>query len=138
MRPTSAQLLLRYGFAIVCAAAGILARVSLDSLWGMQYQYLTFHLAVLLAAWVGGLGPGLLATGICVVVTTYLWMPPVHSMLIDSVADRLAILTFVGFGAAISVLSELFHRRERAARAVVESIEDGFMVLDRRWRYRYL
>ena len=138
MRPTSAQLLLRYGFAIVCAAAGILARVSLDSLWGLRYPYLTFHLAVLLAAWVGGLGPGLLATGICAVMTAYLWMPPIHSMTIDSVADRLAMLAFVGFGAAISVLSELFHRRERAARAVVESIEDGFMVLDRRWRYRYL
>jgi len=54
MRPTSAQRLFRYGFAILCAAAGILARASLDSLWGLQYPYLVFHLTVLLAAWVAG------------------------------------------------------------------------------------
>jgi len=138
MKPTSVQLLIRYGFAVACAAAGVLARIGLDALWGPKYPYLIFHPAVLLAAWLGGFGPGLLTTGLCALMAAFFWMPPIHSVLVDSVADRVALLTFLGSGAAISALSELFHRRERAARAIVESINDGFMVLDRRWRYRYL
>ncbi|HEY7205807.1 MAG TPA: PAS domain S-box protein [Methylomirabilota bacterium] len=129
---------IRYGFAVACAAAAIFSRVSLDSLWGPKYPYLLFHAAVLLAAWVGGLGPGLLATGLCALAAAHVWMPPVESVVIGSAADRLALITFLGIGVAISVLTEVFHRRERAARVVVESIDDGFMVLDRRWRYRYL
>jgi PAS domain S-box-containing protein len=112
--------------------------MSLDPLWGSTYPYLIFHPAILLAAWVGGLGPGLLTTGLCALAATYFWMPPFHAVWIGSGADRVAILTFLGIGLAISVLSELGLRRERAARAIVESINDGFVVLDRRWRYRYL
>ena len=129
---------MRYGFALACAAAGILARMSLDSLWGLNHPYLLFPPAVLLAAWVGGLGPGLLTTGLCALAAAYVWIPPTGSILIGGAADRVAMVTFLGVGSAISALSGLFRGRERSARAVVESIEDGFIVLDRRWRYRYL
>ena len=138
MRSTPRRLLLRYGFAVLCAAAGVAVRMSLGSLWGMSYPYLIFHPAVLLSAWVGGLGPGLITTGLCALAAAFFWIPPIYSVLVGSTADRVAILTFIGIGLAISVLSELFHRRQRAARAIVESIDDGFMVLDRRWRYRYV
>jgi PAS domain S-box-containing protein len=138
MRSTAVDLLIRYGLAVACAGAAVLLRMSLDPLWGPTYPYLIFHPAILLAAWVGGLWPGLLTTGLCALAATYFWMPPLYSVWIGSGADRVAILTFLGIGLAISVLSEFGHRRERAARAIVESINDGFVVLDRRWRYRYL
>jgi PAS domain S-box-containing protein len=138
MRSRAVDLLIRYGLAVACAGAAVLLRMSLDSLWGLKYPYLVLHPAILLAAWVGGLGPGLVTTGLCAAMAAYFWMPPVDSVLVDIMPDRLALLTFLGVGFAISVLSEFAHRRERAARAVVESINDGFVVLDRRWRYRYL
>jgi PAS domain S-box-containing protein len=138
MQPKSGQLLIRYGLAVVCAAAAILARMSLDSLWGPQYPYLVFYPAILLAAWVGGLGPGLLTTGLCGLAAAFYWIPPSQTFFIGTPGDRLAMLAFLAIGAAISTLCELFRRRERAARAIVESIDDGFMVLDQRWRYRYL
>jgi PAS domain S-box-containing protein len=138
MRFRAVDLLIRYGLAVACAGAAVMVRVSLDSLWGLKYPYLVFPPAILLAAWVGGLGPGLVTTGLCAVLAAYFWMPPTNSVLVDGMPDRLAMLTFLGVGFAISVLSEFAHRRERAARAIVESINDGFVVLDRRWRYRYL
>jgi PAS domain S-box-containing protein len=138
MRSTAVDLLIRYGLAVACTGAAVLIRMSLDSLWGLKYPYLMFQPAILLAAWVGGLGPGLVVTGLCALMTMYLWMPPINSMLVEGVPDQLALLTFLGVGLAISVLSELGRRRERAARAIVESSGDGFVVLDRRWRYRYL
>jgi PAS domain S-box-containing protein len=141
MRAKSVQFLLRYGFAVACAAAALAAHLWLDSRWALTYPYLPFQLATLatlLAAWIGGLGPGLLTTGLCAAIAVYYWMPPIHSIMIATLGDRVATVAFVGIGIAISVLSELGHRRERAARRILESIDDGFMVLDRRWRYRYL
>ena len=126
MRSTPLRLLLRYGFAVTCAAAGVAVRMALESLWGMSYPYLVLHPAILLSAWVGGLGPGLLTTGLCAAAAAYLWMPPLYSVLVDSRADQVSIGAFIGIGVAISVLSELGHRRERATRAIVESIDDGY------------
>ena len=138
MRATATGLVLRYGLAILCAAAAIAVRTSLDSLWGLKFPYLAFHPAILAVAWFGGLGPGLLTTALCAVVAVYFWIPPTHSLLIDAVGDRVSLAVFLFIGATISVLNELLHRRERYAHAVMESVSDGFAVLDRRWRYRLL
>jgi K+-sensing histidine kinase KdpD len=69
----------RYAVAIACALVAIVARMSLGSVWGLELPYLTFYPAVLLAAWVGGLGPGLLTTGLCALAAVYLWIPPTAS-----------------------------------------------------------
>ena len=61
----SAGFRMRYAVAVACAVAAVLARMSLASVWGLTFPYLTFYPAVLLSAWVGGLGPGLVTTGLC-------------------------------------------------------------------------
>ncbi|MGH7398815.1 MAG: PAS domain S-box protein [Candidatus Rokuibacteriota bacterium] len=135
LRPRPAT---RYGFAIACALAAILLRAGLASWWGFNFPYLTFHVAILMAAWFGGLGAGLLTTGLCALMAAYFWLPPTGSLLIDTVGDRISMGVFLFIGTAISVLSEVLHRRERYANAIVESITDGFAVLDRKWRYRFV
>jgi len=128
----------RYAVAIACALAAIVARMSLASVWGLEFPYFTFYPAVLLAAWVGGLGPGLLTTGLCALAAVYLWIPPTYSLQIGSVGDRISLIGFLFIGVAISALNELLQRRERYVNAVMESITDGFAVLDGRWRYLFL
>jgi PAS domain S-box-containing protein len=134
----SAGLRLRYGFAIACAVAAVLGRMSLASVWGFRFPYLTFHPAVMLAAWVGGLGPGLLTTGLCALAAVYFWLPPPHSLWIGSPGDRVSLAGFLLVGAIISTLNELLQRRERHARTIIESISDGFVVLDGRGRCQFL
>ena len=134
----SAGFRMRYAVAIACAVAAVLARMSLASVWGLTFPYLTFHPAVLLSAWVGGLGPGLVTTGLCALSAVYFWIPPTHSFLIGTFGDRVSLAGFLFIGAAISTLSELLQRRERHANAVMESITDGFAVVDSRWRFRFL
>jgi PAS domain S-box-containing protein len=133
----SARFRFRYGVAIACALVAIAARMSLASVWGLELPDLTFYPAVLLAAWVGGFGPGLLTTGLCALAAVYLWIPPTHSFAIGSTGGRVALIGFLFISVAISALNELLQRRVRYANSVMDSITDGFAMLDRRWRYLF-
>jgi len=133
----SARFRFRYGVAIACALAAIAARMSLASVWGLELPYLTLYPAVLLAAWVGGFGPGLLTTGLCALAAVYLWIPPTYSFAIGSTGDRVALIGFLFVSVAVSALNGLLQRRVRYANSVMDSITDGFAMLDRRWRYLF-
>ena len=127
---------IRYGAAVVCAVAAVLLRMALASVWGVKFPYLTLFPAVLTAAWIGGFGPGLLAALLGALSAAYLWLPPVGSVAIADVGDRIATGAFLLIGVTISALTELLHRRERYAQDVVEGVTDAFAILDRKWRYR--
>ena len=55
---------LRFGVAIGLAVLAVLARLSLDPLWGIKLPYITLFPAIMLAAWVGGFWPGVATTAI--------------------------------------------------------------------------
>ena len=62
------QEVLRYALAPLAVAIAFLARVALTPVLGDASPYLLFVPAVLVAGGLGGLGPGLLATGLSVVL----------------------------------------------------------------------
>ncbi len=128
----------RYSVAVLCAVAAIALRASLTSLWGSKFPYLTFHPAILVAAWLGGLGPGLLTTTLCAAAAVYLWIPPTYSLRIDAPGDIVSLCAFLFIGVTISILIEVLQRRERQLDRLVESINDAFIVLDRDWRYVFV
>ena len=136
IRPRSGQL--RYGIAVACVAVAVLVRVPLASVWDLKFPYFTLYPAVFIAAWAGGFGPGLLATVLCAAVANYLWMPPAYTFTIGDPGDRLSMVAFLFVGVAVSVLNSLLRRRAHYARAILESISDGFVVLDGRWHFRYV
>ena len=127
-----------YAIAVLCAVGAILARASLSFLWGFRFPYLTAYPAILLAAWLGGLGPGLVTTALCAAAAAYLWIPPTGSFHIGATSDLIALAIFVFIGAAVSVLNEVIQRREQQLGRLLESISDGFIVLDDQWRYRFV
>ncbi len=106
--------------AVALMAMAGLAQLSLNPPWAEQLRFFTFYPAIVLAAYLGGLGPGLLATGLSTVVTTVLWPWPLPSILAGVLADHVALMLFLGLGAAISGLMELLHRAT-AARARAEA-----------------
>jgi len=128
----------RYAVAILCAAAAILARALLHPLWESRFPYLTAYPLIIVAAWFGGLGPGLVTTFLCAAAAAYLWIPPTHSFIIRAPSDMVAMGAFLFIGVAISVLNEALQRRERQLDHLLESISDGFIVLDRAWRYQFV
>ncbi len=67
----------RYGFAVVAVAAAFLLRRALSAQVGEGLPlYVTFYPAVIVAALLAGLGPGLLATAVTLVVVDYWIVSP--------------------------------------------------------------
>ncbi|MGZ3286918.1 MAG: DUF4118 domain-containing protein, partial [Xanthobacteraceae bacterium] len=92
------QDVLRYGMAPLAVAIAFVARAALTPILQADSPHLLFVPAVLLAAGLGGLGPGLLATGLsallgCLIIPTFptLTMPE----LVDAFA-----FTLIGVGVA--------------------------------------
>ena len=99
--------------AIVAACAGMLARTALSPHLGSTLPFVTAFPAILIAAWYGGLWPGLLAIAICAAWSVALPtnVPP-PSWDLD-MGQRIMLL--LPSGLLICLLAEQLHRRRREA-----------------------
>src|SRR5918992_1171367 len=94
-RPTPAA---RYGVA--AGAVGLAAAVKwlVDPALEAESPFLLFVVAIAVGAWFGGLVPGLLATGLALVVCNYFFLEPLYSHSIDSLAHLVDLLIFGAVG----------------------------------------
>lgn len=106
-----------YLFALAATTLALLARYVLS--WWLPEDTPTFSLviAVLVSAWYGGLGPGLLATVLSLLVAIYFFVEPYYSFAIASLAYQYRLIRFTVIGVIISALSEL---RLQAIRKLLE------------------
>lgn len=89
------SLVARYGLAAVLTGLALLLRFSLQGVLPPQgFPFLTFFPAVLLSAYLAGLGPGLTATGLSVAAAWYFFMPPAGEFGPLSKPDLVALLFF--------------------------------------------
>jgi PAS domain S-box-containing protein len=102
--------LARYAMAICAATVAIALRLALDPVWDLRLPFITFFPAVMLSAWLGGLGPGLVTTLLCAAAADYFWIEPKESWVIGRAADVLGLLIFCAVGALISALNEAWRR----------------------------
>ena len=105
---------LRYGLGVAAVAAALL--LSLLPVWCPRYPFLLFYPCVVLAAWYGGLWPGLVTT---VVSTAVLWfvLQPLGLLVPQGPWDLLGWIFFVAVNVFISGVSEALHRARRRAEA---------------------
>jgi signal transduction histidine kinase/ActR/RegA family two-component response regulator len=125
------QLVWSYGCAVfwVAAALGI-------TLWAGETAVGVsplFFAAVVLSAWRGGLGPGILATGLAGLVTAYYFIEPVHSLQIG-MDDAVRVLVFTGVALLISYLQEASKRAEAEAARASRAKDDFLAVLSHELR----
>src|SRR5262249_5055321 len=126
-------------------AVTLLVRWPLDVVLGDRVLYMTFFPAVLLAAYFGGFGPGLLATVLSGLAATYFLVHPLFSLEITTVHDAVAVTLLVLVGAVISGLSESLHRSrgrvaasERRYAVTLASIGDAVIATDTQARVTFL
>jgi K+-sensing histidine kinase KdpD len=108
--------------ALVSVAIVAFVRYAAQPLLGDRAAYVPFVLAVAIAAWYGGLVPGLVATVAGAVAAIWL-ASPVGSFSIAAPADELAVAIYLVAGMTVAVLAAgLRNGRERAesARAAAE------------------
>jgi len=128
----------RYGTAVAIPLIAAAVRGVLSPLWGDDLPFLTFIPAIVLSAWVGGFGPGIVTTALGAVLGSYFWLPPFGSLRVANAADVLGLVFFGAIGVLISALSESMFRGRRRLEGLLHSIDEGFVVFDRDWRYRYV
>src|SRR5262245_47276367 len=102
-----------YFVAVIATLLVLLARLGLERALADQARLLPFMLAVMAAAWWGGLRPGLLATFLAALVGVLYVVPPHNSLIIERVADGLNAALFIIVGITISFLFEELHTARR-------------------------
>ena len=136
-----------YSVAFAALIASLLFRYGLRDLLGTDVPYLQFYPAILVAAWFGGLGPGLLTTGLACLAAMYLFLPP-DGFAVHGLSDLLSLGVFAATGLVVSWLNDRLHRAEAAQRASAETAMaraerldailnmtvDGIIVIDARGR----
>jgi PAS domain S-box-containing protein len=127
----------RYGSAIAIMAVATAVRFAMSPVWGAGLPYITFYPAVMVSAWLGGIGPGLVATAVSAVLADYFWVSPVFSFAIGDRPDAVGLLVFIAMGVLISLLNEAWRRSTSAAfdsrqrlAVTLASIGDGVVATD--------
>ena len=99
-----------YAFAVVSVLAIILLRFQVRVAFGDRPLLILFVFPIILSAYLGGLGPGLLATFVSAVTTMYFVMPPAYSFRIGETHDVFQWSVLIVNGVAISALIGWLHR----------------------------
>jgi len=106
-----------YNMALLAPAITLLVRWPLGAVLGDRVLYMAFFPAILIAAYLGGFGPGLLATVVSAFAATYFLVEPLYTLEITSIRNAVALGLLVLVGAIISGLSESLHRARRRVEA---------------------
>lgn len=110
--------LLRYGVAVLLVTLALLLAVLVRS-WLEQSVFLLFFGAVMMSAWYGGLGPGLLATLLSVgMIQSYL-LSPARGQAIPR------LIIFVFMAVLVSSLNEARKRSEERQRSLTEALKQS-------------
>jgi PAS domain S-box-containing protein len=104
------DIFVRYAVAVCSVGAGLALRFALGAALGSTLPYITFFPAIMLAAWFGGLGPGILAMLLSLAAVFYFALEPLYAA---NSADAIGAFVFVGVSVFISILNEAL-RRSRA------------------------
>src|SRR4029077_19090111 len=128
MYEKSPSRLAAYSIALLATTGALLIRWPLQPVLGDAVPHMTFLPAVMIAAYFGGLWPGLLATILSAVAANLLLPGHLSSLQLATVKDVSALVLFLLVGVVISGLCESLHRarlrivadgRRRAGEAVV-------------------
>jgi len=96
-----------YLLALAITGVTVALRVQLAPWFGDRPMLLLFVLPIYLSAFVGGLGPGLVATAVAALGTSYFLIPPLHNLAMGSSVDTWDWLILILVGALLSTLSEV-------------------------------
>jgi PAS domain S-box-containing protein len=125
-----------YGLALLMVALAILVRGIIGSYAGVQV-FTTFYPAIIVAALVGGLWPGIFATLLSSIAAWYLVIP--HFFVRPGVHELVEFLLYIfisGVDVAIAVVvSALVERlviQQRNIRLLLESAPNGLVLVDER------
>ena len=115
--------LARYAAAVSATVIALALRAAATPLWGVALPFIFFYPAIMLSAWLGGFGPGVVATFLCAAAAVSPSLSPGSSLRADNLADATALLVFMGNGLLISGLTGALRRARARLTAPVRGLE---------------
>src|SRR5437764_11670230 len=92
----------RYGLAILVVGSLVALKKGLDLSLGEGNPFLLLLAGIMLAAWLGGLGPGLVATALAAFLSDYFFLTPGSMLHQNSAQANFQLGLFFGEGLLIS------------------------------------
>ena len=109
---------IHYGTAAVLATLALLASLGIQHLFDFPYPFLfLFFGAVMVSAWIGGMGAGLFAVLLSTLSVDYFFVPPFYSWQISTTAETY----FVAFVLCALVASWISSAKKRSEEALQEA-----------------
>lgn len=100
----------RYALAVGAVGLALVCRMALSPFLGSGSAFITFFPAVMLAAVLGGLGPGLLATALSTVAVGYWVFPSKGQFALANTTEAFGLAVFAGMGVFMSLVAKLYHQ----------------------------
>lgn len=113
------RVIVRYGVAVVAIVFTLLIKLVLKDHLEMGIEreapFMLSLAAVMVSGWYGGLGPGLFATALAMLIGDYFFMEPFYQLGSFSPAQRIRLVIFVVEGTVVSVLCQTLQTARRRA-----------------------
>ncbi len=127
-----------YSPAVLIVLLALLLKLQLGTVLEMNNPFLLFFGAVIVSAWYGGLGPGVLATVLAAAVSDYFFLSPLYSLRIGSFGEGLQLGVFVLEALLVSWTiaalksakekvekqQEILHQSQEIGNLLVDSLKD--------------
>jgi PAS domain S-box-containing protein len=126
--------ILRYGIAFVAVAIALFLTLPISPLI-KPTVFPLFFVAVMMSAWYGGLGPGLLATGLSVAAIDYFFIPAAGILADREALSRLALFVVAALLTSIVTsgwkwTDQALRESELRFRSVTQSATEAIIVAD--------
>jgi PAS domain S-box-containing protein len=109
---------LRYFGAILAVVLAFWLYSAFTALFGPGLPtYILFYPAIIIVALLAGLGPGLLATIVSVMIAVIWILPPLGQFTFKTPIEEIGVVLFTSIGIMISSVSELYRRNRNKAAA---------------------
>ena len=109
----SPSFVVRYSFTILMVLLATLFRFALVPVLGLEVPFILYFPTIVLCAWFGGLGAGLLSTALSGLIAWYVFIPPKYSFTVSDPTAPAQLTVFLLAGTLISLLAESLHRSRR-------------------------
>ena len=122
-----------FAVSVLCVLLALPIKLAFDALVPEAPSTILFLFPVIIAAWYGGLGPGLLATVLSFPICFFFFLPDRGSLTVPHPDDGIRLFLFLVESVLISVLSGSLHQaRERIrTRAAEVHLEQEIQVAER-------
>jgi PAS domain S-box-containing protein len=120
---------LSYAVVALVVTAAVIANLLMETYLRAPPTLFSFLCAIILSAWLGGVGPGLAATALSILVFDYFFLPPIYSIdLLLTDMPRIALfataaLFVVGLSAVQTKTAESLRRSQSDLEARVQDLE---------------